>query len=132
MESDNPFGVCLFMNGLHLNADAQDSLVNIANLLYRNNANAIIVRKGGVPDGIITAKDIIRGLISIRKSPHTITAEEVMSTPLITIPHDASMSDARERMLQSGVRMLPVENDSEILGLLVASDILKDLSWHQR
>lgn len=131
MVEESRFAVRLYMNGLHLNADADESLTSVANLLFRNNANAIIIREGGIPSGIITSKDIIRGLISIKKDPRDISAKEVMTKPMVKVHHATSIHEARELMLQARVRMLPVERDSEIIGLMVQSDLLKDLSWYK-
>jgi CBS domain-containing protein len=119
------------MNGVLLHADQHESLLYITRLLVENNANAIIVRDAGVPVGIITARDILKGLV-VAKDPLAVVAKEMMTTPIISIESTANITDARDVMVEQGLSKLAVAQGDDIVGLLVQDDIIRDLSWYSR
>ena len=119
------------MNGLVFHADKSHNITHIARLLSENNANAIIVRDEGVPVGIVTSKDVIKGLINSNKKPSEILADEIMTSPVITVDHEEGMTEAREIMINNGIQKLPVKRNMDIIGMLVQTDLIKDLSWYK-
>ena len=120
------------MNGVVLNAEMHETLPYVAQLLFNNNANAIVIREGGIPKGIVTSKDILKALLSFEKEPEDIAASEFMTSPLITIDHDKDITEARNMMLDHSIQKLPVVQDLEVIGLMVQTDLIKDTSWYKR
>lgn len=53
------------------------------------------------------------------------TVDEVMSRRILSIPPDASVRDAAQAMLSSGVHRLLVIEDGRLVGLLSATDVLR-------
>ena len=124
-------GVRDMMNGILYHADTNDDIVYITNLLFENNASAIIIRERGVPKGIVTSKDIIRALVTMDKEPSEIFAKEIMTSPIVSVNFDESVDQARILMLERGIRKLPVQKGVDIIGLLVETDLIRDLSWYK-
>ncbi len=124
-------GVRDMMNGILYHADIADDIIYITNLLFENNANALIIRERGVPKGIITSKDIIRALVTMDKEPSEIFAKEVMTSPIVSVNSNESVDQARVLMLERGIRKLPVQKGVDIIGLLVETDLIRDLSWYR-
>jgi predicted transcriptional regulator len=61
------------------------------------------------------------------KKPLETKVSEIMSTELITINPDASLKDAARLMSTNKIRRLPVLKDTELVGIVVASDFVRNL-----
>ena len=51
-----------------------------------------------------------------------------MSSPLITINFDESISDAAERMTSKKIRKLAVTDNGNIIGLITSTDLVTQLA----
>lgn len=118
------------MNGVLLHADKGESVLSIAMLMHRNNADAVIIRNNGVPIGMVTSKELLDGLISSLSSKNQILGQDIMRSPLVTIHHDEEVSSAWELMRGKDIEHLPVKKDEDIIGLIVQRDLIRDLTWY--
>ncbi len=86
-----------------------------------------VVRVNGRPEGIITEHDVARLLksdIDLNKTP----VGEVMSRPLMTVDADAPVHEVTRIMEQKKIRRLVVvDQDGNIAGLVTQSDIIKGI-----
>ncbi|MDI9577172.1 MAG: CBS domain-containing protein [Thermoproteota archaeon] len=96
----------------------------IASIMVKNNIGAVIVVKMGEPVGIVTEKDIINRIIESKKDADDIIAEQVMTSPLITISYDRTVKEAFEIMRSNNVRRLVVLKGKKIVGLLTERRLL--------
>jgi CBS domain-containing protein len=60
--------------------------------------------------------------------PSDTSVEKIMSTPLITINFDATISAAAERMTTKKIRKLGVTDNGKIIGLITSTDLVTQLS----
>jgi CBS domain-containing protein/sugar-specific transcriptional regulator TrmB len=95
-----------------------DSVSNIVETMTKKDAGAVIVLEGTKPLGIITEKDILNRVINTQKDPAKTLAKEIMSTPLITIDHQQTSSQALEIMHKNNIRRLAVVSAEKLVGLL--------------
>ena len=74
----------------------------------KNVSSLTVVDQGGIPQGLVTERDLVTKVCITS----TITTEQIMSLPLITIDSKSSPSIAADRMLQYNVRhLLVVDTD---------------------
>ena len=74
----------------------------VANLMDKEDLGCIIVtNKEGKPLGIITERDLVVRVLAKNAKPDSLKASDVMTSPLITIEPDATISDAARRMSRS-------------------------------
>jgi len=85
---------------------------------------SIIVIQGERPVGIITERDILRRLVEPCLAPETLTARQVMTSPVQTINENASIEEAARLMAKKRVKRLPVMNDGKLVGIITFSDIV--------
>jgi len=90
-------------------------------------ANCAVVAVDGKPVGMITERDAVRfyrdGAGSLERR-----LEEVMSTPVATIPVGTHLHDAMERMQSQRIRHLVVVGDGgEVAGILSEHDVVRQL-----
>jgi CBS domain-containing protein len=97
----------------------------VANLMEENDLGCIIVTNNeGKPIGIITERDLVVRVLAKNVKPDAVKAKEIMTSPLVTIEPEATISEAARRMSRLDVRRLGVVYKSELVGLLSSKDIL--------
>lgn len=60
---------------------------------------------------------------------HALKAEDVMTTPVIHVSEDTSLSEVVETMEQHKVKRVPVLDDGNLVGIVTRRDILRALAW---
>jgi signal-transduction protein with cAMP-binding, CBS, and nucleotidyltransferase domain len=97
----------------------------VAELMDKDDLGCIIVtNKDGQPLGIITERDLVVRVLAKNAKPDSVKANEVMTSPLITIEPDATITDAARRMSRLNIRRLGVVYKGQITGLLSSKDVL--------
>lgn len=97
----------------------------VAELMDKDDLGCIIVtNREGKPLGIITERDLVVRVLAKNVKPDSVKANDVMTSPLITIEPDATISDAARRMSRLNIRRLGVVYRGQITGLLSSKDIL--------
>lgn len=102
---------------------AEDALVAEAAKIMRDKdiSSIVITRRGAQkePVGIITERDIIHRVMAENKGPFKVTVGSVMSSPLITINPESSVTDAIALMRSKHFRRLPVVDEvGQIVGIV--------------
>lgn len=109
--------------------DLKPSALDVAKAMAKNRAGAAIVLKGGKPAGIITERDLLKKVSAKNKKPEDVSAESIMSSPLVTIRAFDSVDTAAEMMSKRRIKRLPVvEDDGSLAGMLSVTDFAKKLA----
>jgi len=74
--------------------------------------------------GILTDTDMVRRVVAAEVDTLTITAEKIMSAPILTIEGDKTVLDASDLMAQMRIRHLGVTQDGKLVGMISVRDIL--------
>ncbi len=89
----------------------------------------IVIDKQGRPLGIITERDLVKRVCLKNVASSRIALEDIMSSPLITIMSYDSIDTASRLMTKNRLKRLVVlEADNRIAGMLSVSDITKHLA----
>lgn len=123
----NMFGIKDIMSGVVIFQDISQSVQQVAAYMFRNNAHAIIVMDKGIPVGIITERDIASSIILAGKDPRSIRAGEIMSTPIVKLSGDNDILSARKFMMLNKIKKIPVEDQSQIVGMITQNDIVTNI-----
>jgi CBS domain-containing protein len=84
----------------------------------------IVQNKAGKSIGIITERDLVKRVVAKNLKPDTIKAKEIMTTPLVTIEPEATISDAARRMTRLDIRRLGVIYKGNLVGIISSKDVL--------
>jgi CBS domain-containing protein len=105
---------------------AEDATSNrVATLMEENDLGCVIVtNNAGKPIGIITERDLVIRVLAKNLVPDAVKAKEIMTSPLITIQPDATISEAARRMSRLDIRRLGVVYKYNLVGLISSRDIL--------
>ncbi|MGA2386634.1 MAG: CBS domain-containing protein [Candidatus Bathyarchaeia archaeon] len=84
----------------------------------------IVTNKAGKSIGIITERDLVVRVLAKNLKPDTVKVEEIMTTPLVTIEPEATISEAARRMNRLDIRRLGVIYRGNLVGIITAKDVL--------
>jgi CBS domain-containing protein len=95
-----------------------------ANMDMHDLGAVIVTNKAGKSIGIITERDLVSRVIAKNLKPDTVKGKEIMTTPLVTIEPEATISDAARRMTRLDIRRLGVIYKGNLVGIISSKDIL--------
>jgi CBS domain-containing protein len=127
-----------------ITADVESSFKELVRLLEENKISAVPVLDGGHPVGVVSEADLMPkeefrggtgdapGVFAGRATKHRweqaggVTARDVMTSPVKSIPPDLAASAAARELAAAGVRRLFVtDSDGALVGVLSRRDLLK-------
>jgi CBS domain-containing protein len=104
----------------------EDETCNIAaaSMDMKELGAVIVQNKAEKSIGIITERDLVKRVVAKNLKPDKLTAKEVMTTPLVTIEPEATISDAARRMTRLDIRRLGVIYKGNLVGIISSKDVL--------
>ena len=107
------------------------SVLDVAKLMAKHRIGSVVVVEdsNNKPIGIITERDIIKKVSAQNKVADQVAVRHIMSSPLIAVKSIDSIDTAAEAMAKNKVKRLVVlEQDGKMIGVLSVSDIAKKLA----
>jgi len=102
-----------------------ESVNKAAQLMDKHNVGCIIVTsKEGKPIGVITERDLVTRVLAKNAQASKLPVKEAMTSPLITIDPNETLSEAARRMSRLDIRRLGVMYKGNLVGLVSSKDIL--------
>jgi len=74
--------------------------------------------------GLVSKTDILYRIVSLHKSPERTRIEDIMSSPIISVPLEVSILDALAAMEKHNIRQLVVSSNSKVYGTISREDIV--------
>ena len=106
-------------------ASDKASLNDVLKLMYEKNVGGLpIVDEDIRIKAIITEEDFVR---FCRGLDTGLCVEAFMSTHVVTAPAQTTIEKMTRMIIQKGFRRMPVVQDGVLMGMVTASDIMKDL-----
>jgi CBS domain-containing protein len=100
------------------------SVKEVVATMNKFDIGSIVVVQGDRPVGIITERDILRRLVEPCLAPETLTARQIMSSPVLTISETANIEETAKLMARKRVKRLPVINNGKLVGMITYTDIV--------
>lgn len=121
------FTVRDWMNELIVFIDPNKTVSDALALMRRRYIHSLIVNKSADhPDyGIVTSTDICDKIIAQNRNPSRTRVEEIMNSPLLTVPQNARIQECAILMQKHKIHHLPVMNEeNELVGMISDADFL--------
>jgi CBS domain-containing protein len=93
--------------------------------MIQNKVWSLLVDKRGLPDGVVTERDIIRRCLAKGMVPGKTPVGSISSSPLITIGPDASIREAMDLMAGKDIRRLFVVEKGKIIGRVTQTELFQ-------
>ena len=115
------------MTAAIISVNAETTVFQVAKMMEQGGIGAVLVKKDDHISGIVTDRDYATKIVS-HNLPSDTSVDAIMSSPLITINYDESISAAAKRMTDKKIRKLAVTDDGVIIGLITSTDLVTQLS----
>lgn len=105
---------------------AGSTVVEAANSITRNKIGALLVKgEGGAIVGILSERDIVRGLSQHGADLHGVRVSDLMTAELVRCAPGVSVNEAMAMMTDRRFRHLPVFEGEQLVGLVSIGDLVK-------
>jgi len=101
------------------------TIVEAAEAMTDNNISCIVVLNDKEVTGVLTERDVLKRVIAAQKSPNTTKINEVMSSPVKTVPPDYSVFSASRLIENVNIRRLVVLEGNTLRGIVTQTDIFR-------
>ena len=82
-----------------------------------------------VPVGILTDRDVVVEIDAMDLDPKVMTAGDIMSENLVTVPESLGVLETLELMRQKAIRRVPVvDGENRLAGIITIDDLLEVLA----
>ena len=113
---------------VELNTNAKDC----AKVMAKKGVSCAVITQRGKAIGIVTERDLVSKVLAESIDARNVLVRDIMSTPLITVAPDTSLTGAAELMARYRVRRLVVVGeDGSLAGVVTTGDIARTLAEQQ-
>jgi signal-transduction protein with cAMP-binding, CBS, and nucleotidyltransferase domain len=106
---------------------SQQTVLEAAHLMKLTDQGSLLVVEDDIYVGILTERDLLMRVVA-EDLPHSSLVSTVMSSPLRVVDANTSLRKAAEIMCEHKIRRLPIKESGAIVGIVAASDVLRQLS----
>jgi signal-transduction protein with cAMP-binding, CBS, and nucleotidyltransferase domain len=106
--------------------DANESVLQAAQMMRERGAGNILVLIKGEPKGILTERDVLNRVAADDLVSSTIPVRKIMTSPMISIEADEPLSEGVKLMAKHKIRTVFVTDHGKPLGLLNMRSIVGD------
>jgi CBS domain-containing protein len=105
-----------------VSTESKTTATEAAKIMSNEKVHSLMIRKDKKYTGIVTAYDLIRKVLAKDLDPKNTSMKEVMSTGLIIMKPDQTMSEALISMYKNNIRHLPVQDGEDVIGMISVKD----------
>lgn len=102
-----------------------DPVLEVIQLMADHHVGALPVLRGEELIGIVSERDYARKVALLGRSATETPVWQIMSTPVITVALDTSLSDCMQLVTENRVRHLPVLAGGRVVGMISIGDLVK-------
>ena len=109
-----------------ITAFPSDSIAAVSNILGAKRIGAVlVVDKAGKLRGVLSERDIVRGLSISGDGCLQLKAEDLMTTNLVTTTPSETIDNVMALMTEKRIRHLPVLENDKLVGFISIGDVVK-------
>lgn len=123
-ENNGSFSIKDIMNPNVVSLSPDSTLKDASELMDQQKIGSIVIMDNDKPVGIITERDFATRVMLKPYSPDT-KVSEVMSSPVIHVSSDQSVSDIIDIMANKDIRKIPVIDNGKVLGIVTGTEFLR-------
>ncbi len=114
------------MTALIVTSEADTLVKDAAKVMAAEDVGSLLVTKSDVLAGMVTRREIVGA--HLLSSYQSLTVEEIMVTPVVTIGPEADIGQTIALMNQTGKRCIPVIKGNDIIGVVTTTDVIRVLA----
>lgn len=114
------------MSGEVSAVDERQSIYESVDFMLQKNTGAVVVMAAGNTKGIFTERDVLRRVVNKIPDPTTIPVSQVMTSPLVSMPHTIRIGEVLAEMYRRDIRNMPIKGDgNDLIGIVSMPDVLR-------
>jgi len=106
----------------------KSTVVSAVRIMSSNNISCLIVTNNGRLSGIVTETDILKRAVTGGNNFRKMTVEQIMSSPVRSIPRDLLVLETSKIMETENIRRLVVMEDERFVGIITQTDMVQVLA----
>ena len=112
-----------------MSVDLNVNVKECSKAMAKRGVSCAIITQAGGAIGIVTERDLVSKVLADAVDPTKVFVKDVMSTPLITVSPNASMTEAAAQMTEYKIRRLAVvDRNGAMVGIVTTGDIARALA----
>jgi CBS domain-containing protein len=109
--------------------DLDTNVKECSKAMAKRGVSCSVITQANRAIGIVTERDLVSKVLADAFDPTKVYVRDIMSTPLITISPNSSLTDAAAQMAEYRVRRLVVvDQKGSMVGIITAGDIARSLA----
>jgi CBS domain-containing protein len=108
--------------------DPQSNVASAARIMSVEKISCLVILEDGHLSGIVTETDVLKKVIAAGHNFRKLKVEQIMSSPVRSIPHSASVMDASRIMEDENIRRLVVLEEGKPVGIITQTDMVRVLA----
>ena len=116
----------ILRRGRLVSASPGEPIKSAAVKMHRENVGSVLVMEDGKLVGIFTERDLVRAVAENASLEAPI--ERYMSRDLVTARPDEPLPLIASKMIERGIRHIPVVEEGRVLGVLSIRDVLRAMA----
>jgi CBS domain-containing protein len=117
------------MNEDVITSSLGETVFAAAKRMFANSVSCAVVVKDGAVVGILTEKDLLKGVAVGDNDFRQLRVKDRMSHPVEVVGPDLHILDAAEIMRSKRIKRLPVLQDERLVGIVTQTDITRGLVY---
>jgi len=106
-----------------LTLDKDKTVLDAVKLMDDVKIGSLVVIETDKPVGIITERDVLSKVVAKELQPASLHISEIMSSPIISIEANKTVSEAIEIMGKKGIKHLVVRDRGKVVGMFSLTNI---------
>ncbi len=107
----------------YVGVSESDTVLGAVRLMREERSSCVLVVRGTDPVGIMTEWDVL-GVVESEADPAETTVESAMTTPVISVSPERSLTDVATMMARENIRNVVVETEDDLLGVVTQRDVI--------
>lgn len=112
--------------------EPQASVLDAIRLLAEHHVGALLVMRAGALEGIVSERDYALKVILRGRSATDTAVRDIMTSPVLTVALDTTVSQCMQLVTDRRVRHLPVVDGGRVVGMVSIGDLVKAVIAEQQ
>jgi CBS domain-containing protein len=112
--------------------EPDEPVLEAIQMMAEHSIGALLVMKANELVGIVSERDYARKVILLGRSSSDTPVWQIMSSPVLTVTPETTVSHCMQTMTDRRVRHLPVTEGGRVLGVLSIGDLVRAVLEEQR
>jgi CBS domain-containing protein len=112
--------------------EPQAAVLEAIRAMAEHRVGALLVMRGAELLGVVSERDYARKVILLGRASGDTPVSTIMSSPVITVSPDDSVSHCMQLMTDRHVRHLPVLEGGRVIGMVSIGDLVKTVIAEQQ